>query len=142
METVTLYRPIGLKEFILIAATDFKSYPPRLSWQPIFYPVLNQAYAEQIAFEWNTHDEASGYCGIVTRFTIDKSFVAQYKPQNVGSTGHDELWVPAEDLAAFNQHIQGKIEVVKTFLGEKFVKPEEPILAEMIVSHNQEYHPL
>ncbi|SHM99839.1 ADP-ribosylation/crystallin J1 [Chitinophaga sp. CF418] len=137
METTTLYRPIGLKEFLLIAAADFKSFPPRLSWQPIFYPVLNQAYAEQIAFEWNTHDEASGFCGIVTRFRIDSAFVEKYEPQNVGSTGHDELWVPAEDLEAFNQHIQGKIEVVKAFLGEKFVKPEDPVLAEMIISNSQ-----
>ena len=139
METVTLYRPIGLKEFILIAATDFKSFPPRLSWQPIFYPVLNQAYAEQIAFEWNIHDEASGYCGIVTRFGISKSFIEKYEPQNVGGTNHDEPWVPAEELEGFNQHIQGKIEMVKTFLGEKFVRPEDPVLAEMIISKSQEH---
>ncbi|SDG77801.1 ADP-ribosylation/crystallin J1 [Chitinophaga filiformis] len=139
METVTLYRPIGLKEFILIAAADFKSFPPRLSWQPIFYPVLNQAYAEQIAFEWNIHDEASGYCGIVTRFSISKSFIEKYEPQNVGSTNHDELWIPAEELEVFNQHIQGKIEVVSTFLGEKFVTPEDPVLAEMIISNSREH---
>jgi hypothetical protein len=134
MKTITLYRPVGLKELVLIAAADFKGFPPRLSWQPIFYPVLNQAYAEQIAFEWNIHDEASGYCGIVTRFSISESSFRKYQPQNVGGTGHDELWVPAEELAAFNQNIQGKIEVVKTFLGEKFVKPEDPGLAEIIIS--------
>ncbi|UPK71197.1 ADP-ribosylation/crystallin J1 [Chitinophaga filiformis] len=139
METITLYRPTGLKEFMLIAAADFKSFPPRLSWQPIFYPVLNQAYAEQIAFEWNTHDEASGYCGIVTRFRVDSSFVEKYAPQNVGSIGHDELWIPAEDLKDFNRHIQGGIEIVSTFLGEQFVRPEDPVLAEMIISRRREY---
>lgn len=137
MKTVTLYRPVGLKELVLIAAADFKGFPPRLSWQPIFYPVLNQEYAEQIAFEWNTHDEASGYCGIVTRFSISESLFLKYEPQNVGSTNHDELWVPAEELAAFNQDIQGQIEVVKTFLGEKFVKPEDAVLAELIVRYSQ-----
>lgn len=136
MKTITLYRPTGLKELLLIAATDFKSFPPRLSWQPIFYPVLNQEYAEQIAFEWNIHDEASGYCGIVTRFQISESLFQKYEPQNVGGTNHDELWVPAEELEAFNQNIEGKIEIVKTFLGEKFVQPEDPVLAKLIIHYS------
>lgn len=136
MKTITLYRPTGLKELMLIAATDFKSFPPRLSWQPIFYPVLNQEYAEQIAFEWNTHDEASGYCGIVTQFKISESLFQKYEPQNVGGTNHDELWVPAEELETFNQHIHGKIEIVKTFLGEKYVTPEDPVLAKLIIHYS------
>lgn len=136
MKTVTLYRPTGLKELMLIAAADFKSFPPRLSWQPIFYPVLNQEYAEQIAFEWNTHDEASGYCGIVTKFRISESVFQKYEPQNVGGTNHDELWVPAEELETFNENIYGKIEIVKTFLGEKFVKPEDPVLADLIIRYS------
>ncbi len=141
MKTVTLYRPVGLKELILIAATGFKGFPPRLSWQPIFYPVLNQEYAEQIAFEWNTNDEASGYCGIVTRFSISEALFLKYEPQNVGGTGHDELWVPAEELEALNQDIQGGIEVVRAFPGEKFVRPEDAELAELIIHFSQE-HPL
>jgi hypothetical protein len=46
-----LYRPIGRKEYDLIKQSDFKEFPPRLNWQPIFYPVLNQEYAEKIAGE-------------------------------------------------------------------------------------------
>jgi len=57
--TTTLYRPVGLKELQLIIEFDYKKIPPRLEWQPIFYPVLNQEYAEQIAYKWNTGDEAS-----------------------------------------------------------------------------------
>lgn len=51
---MTLYRPIGEKELILIAESGFKAYPPRLEWQPIFYPVLNEKYACEIAEQWNT----------------------------------------------------------------------------------------
>ena len=58
-----MYRPVGLKELELIMASAFEAFPPRLEWQPIFYPVLNQAYAEQIALEWNTVDAFSGFCG-------------------------------------------------------------------------------
>ena len=28
---------------------------------------------------------------------------------------HQELWIPAEELKDFNQHIIGKIEVIKRF---------------------------
>ena len=44
MDTVTLYRPVGQKELDLIAAVGFAAFPPRLSWQPIFYPVLTEDY--------------------------------------------------------------------------------------------------
>lgn len=37
---MTLYRPVGLAELELIAAAGWRAYPPRLAWQPIFYPVL------------------------------------------------------------------------------------------------------
>lgn len=117
----------------MIAANDFKSFPPRLSWQPIFYPALNQQYAEQIAFEWNTKDKGSGYCGIITRFKISEALFQKYEVQNVGGEIHNELWIPAEELEAFNRDLQGKIEVLKTFLGEAYVAPEDAVLAKMIV---------
>jgi hypothetical protein len=48
-ETVTLFRPVGHKEWELIAQSGFSAFPPRLPEQPVFYPVLNEVYAEQIA---------------------------------------------------------------------------------------------
>lgn len=114
---------MGLIELELIADADWKAFPPRLEWQPIFYPVLNQAYAEQIASEWNTPDPFSGYCGIVTRFEIDEEFVSRYSVQNVGGAIHNELWVPAGELAEFNRHIKGTIEIVNAFFGKDFVLP-------------------
>jgi hypothetical protein len=50
---MVLYRPVGPKELALIAASDYTAFPPRLAEQPIFYPVLNFEYAEQIARDWN-----------------------------------------------------------------------------------------
>lgn len=52
-ETVTLYRPVGEKELDLIKESDYRKFPPRLAEQPIFYPVLNQEYATEIARDWN-----------------------------------------------------------------------------------------
>ncbi|MFY7963949.1 MAG: ADP-ribosylation/crystallin J1 [Chitinophagaceae bacterium] len=119
MKLTTLYRPVGQTELDLIAASGFKKFPPRLEWQPIFYPVLNQAYAEQIAFEWNTQDEFSGYVGYVTAFDLYDSFLQQYPIQNAGGEIHNELWVPAEELDTFNNNIIGDIRIVKTFIGEQ-----------------------
>jgi hypothetical protein len=48
-----LYRPVGLHELELIAASACRAFPPRLPHQPIFYPVLNLEYAEEIARGWN-----------------------------------------------------------------------------------------
>ena len=58
-----LYRPMGQAEYDLIAQTDFAQFPPRLPEQPIFYPVLNQQYAHEIAEKWNTRYADSGYKG-------------------------------------------------------------------------------
>jgi len=81
---------------------------------------MNQAYAEQIAFEWNTEDEFSGYTGHVTSFDLSEDYLQQFEIQNVGGDIHNELWVPAEQLAEFNDHIVGEIRLVKSFYGEKF----------------------
>ena len=50
---MVLYRPVNRAELDLIAVSNFKAFPPRLPEQPIFYPVLNESYAEQITVEWN-----------------------------------------------------------------------------------------
>ena len=113
--TVTLYRPVGQKEHDLIAALDWRGFPPRLDWQPIFYPVLNEEYAVQIARDWNTKDPASDHVGYVTRFAVNAEFLKQYQPQTVGSQVHRELWIPAEDLDAFNANIIGQIEIIHLF---------------------------
>ena len=111
-ETTTLYRPVGPKELALIEASGFRAFPPRLPEQPIFYPVLNEEYAIQIARDWNVR--ASG-AGFVTRFNVETDFLQRYQPQVVGAKVHAELWVPAEELAEFNRHIIGLIEITQTF---------------------------
>ena len=111
-DTVTMYRPVGTKELILIEESDFSAYPPRLPDQPIFYPVLNEGYARQIAKDWNSrlNDDKVGY---VTRFDVKKSVSDKYQPEIVGAREHEEIWVPAEELTAFNEAIVGKIRLLE-----------------------------
>ena len=118
--TTTLYRPVGLKELQLIIDSNYTKFPPRLEWQPIFYPVLNQEYAEQIAYKWNTGDEASGYCGIVLKFDLPTDYLKKYDIQNVGGFIHNELWIPAEELDEFNNQIIGHIKPIIAFSGTNF----------------------
>jgi hypothetical protein len=133
MNTVTLYRPVGLKELELISLSGWHAFPPRLEWQPIFYPVLNQAYAEQIARDWNTKDAFSGYCGVTTAFELKQSHFSEYDVQNVGGVMHNELWVPANRLGDFNKNIVGEIRVVSAFFGEGFVLPDLPGLSDSLM---------
>ncbi len=111
-ETVTLYRPTGPNELELVRESGFKAWPPRLPGQPIFYPAKNEAYAAQIAQDWNVKASGSGY---VTRFRVRAPFMARYRTETVGGSGHTQWWIPANDLPEPNSNIVGLIEVINEF---------------------------
>jgi hypothetical protein len=83
--TTVLYRPVGPEELRLIASNGYRAFPPRLPEQPIFYPVLNEAYATQIARDWNVKASGAGY---VTRFQLQTEFLKRYPIQIVGDATH------------------------------------------------------
>ncbi|WP_028066711.1 hypothetical protein [Solirubrobacter soli] len=113
--TTTLWRPVGQRELELIAESGWKRFPPRLTGQPIFYPVLNEEYATKIARDWNAKDAGSGRVGHVLRFEVEAEYLARFPPQRVGGAGIDELWFPAEQLEEFNDHIVGEIALTATY---------------------------
>jgi hypothetical protein len=115
LDTTTLFRPVGQKEFDLIRESGFIRFPDRSPEQPFFYPVLSEAYAVQIARNWNTKDSQSGFTGYVLRFRVRTEFLRGYEAQTVGSLEHREYWIPAEDLSSFNDNIVGRIETVSEF---------------------------
>lgn len=121
-DTIRLWRPVGLYELAKVIRADFRAYPPRLIEQPIFYPVLNQPYAEQIAREWNTRDSNSGYSGFVTRFDVRADVAGRYPRQIVGGKQHEELWVPAEEQAMLEAAFVGPIHIVEAWLGPQFAE--------------------
>jgi hypothetical protein len=43
--------------------------------QPIFYPVMNEEYAIQIARDWNVPASGSGF---VTRFELPAGYLAKF----------------------------------------------------------------
>jgi hypothetical protein len=120
-----LYRPVGLKELDLIVQTGWRAFPPRFEGQPIFYPVLSFTYAAQIAREWNT--KSHSFAGFVTRFEVEGRYARQFAVHIVGKRGlHEELWIPAEELATFNAHIVGKITVEAAYYGDRFEGEIDP----------------
>jgi len=112
--TTILYRPVGPKELQLIADSGYRDFPPRLREQPIFYPVLNEEYATQIAPYWNAKDPLKK-AGYVTEFHVKTAFLAKYEVRTVGGRIHQEYWIPAGELAEFNANIVGLIEAVSEF---------------------------
>ncbi|WP_202919179.1 SMI1/KNR4 family protein [Saccharothrix deserti] len=106
MDLVDLWRPTGQAELDLVAASQWRAWPPRLPDQPIFYPVANRWYATKIAREWNVPAEGVGF---VTRFSVRRDFLARYPVRQAGGREVLEHWVPAEDLDEFNANIVGTI---------------------------------
>jgi len=123
-EVSVLYRPVGKGELNLIEESGYRRFPPRLPHQPIFYPVLNEVYACEIAQTWNTKDEQSGFAGYVTKFHVKTAFIQQFAARQVGDAQHRELWIPAESLEEMNRNLVGKIEVIAEFFGPHTLKSQ------------------
>jgi hypothetical protein len=113
--TVTLFRPLGQKELDLITESGWRRFPPRLSSQPIFYPVLSEDYAVRIARDWNTKDPNSGCVGYVVSFQVDKDYADRLEPHEAGGRACVEYWIPAEQIDEFNNHIIGPIQLIHEF---------------------------
>jgi hypothetical protein len=120
-----LFRPVGLHELRLIANSGYRTFPPRLPDQPIFYPVLNFEYARQIAEGWNTKYNNPA-CGFITKFDVNDEYIKQFKVETVGARENVELWIPAENLEEFNANIIGKITIEAAYYGTGFVVEIDP----------------
>ena len=108
--SVTLYRPVGQSELDRVRESGWRAFPPRLVWQPIFYPVLDEAYADFVARDWNAKDPASGRVGHVLRFAVRTDLLSRYDVREAGGPEFREYWIPAADLPDFNAAIVGRIE--------------------------------
>jgi hypothetical protein len=126
---VEMFRPIGPRELDRIRELGFRAFPPRLHFQPIFYPVFDEGYARQIARDWNATKPETGYRGFVTRFRVRAEFIGRFDIQTVGGREHQELWIPADELDDFNSHIVGEIEVIAAYQGAPGALPTEVPIA-------------
>ena len=75
-------------------------------------PGTQPGVAAKIARDWNVKHSGAGY---VTRFEVLRSFLDQYEVHQAGGQTILEYWIPAEDLAALNASIVGRIEVTAEY---------------------------
>jgi hypothetical protein len=71
--------------------------------------VLTEEYAAQIARDWNTKDERSGFVGYVLRFQVRTEFLQKHDVHVVGSSAL------SDSLQELNANIFGEIEIVSEF---------------------------
>lgn len=117
MTTITLYQPVGLEEIQAIKASEWMALPPHDIEQPIFRPVTSEVLAAKLARDWNAA-HTTYRRGYVVRFEVLKGFLDAYENKVSGTLGHEEYWIPSEDLPLLNAAIQGRIAVVGTFAGD------------------------
>jgi len=113
---VTLYQPVGMEELVHIRASGWKMFPEHDPERPIFHPVASEEYAATQARTWNAA-HSTYRRGYVVRFCLPAAFLSHYQNKIAGAPGHEEYWIPAEDLSLLNAAIQGQIAVAGTFAG-------------------------
>jgi hypothetical protein len=116
-DMAVLFPPVGQLELDLIEASGWRAFPPRLDWQPIFYPALTEEYAAKIARDGNTKVAANGSVGYVLRFEADDDYLTGHQVHEVGGRACREYWIAAEQVDDFNRHIVGGIEVIAEYRG-------------------------
>jgi hypothetical protein len=89
--TTTLYRPVGQAELDLIRAGGFREFPPRLPEPPIFYPLLAEEHAIEIARDWNTKAEHSSFVGGGLRFEVRTGLLQSYDVHTRGKLGASRM---------------------------------------------------
>ena len=112
--TTRLFRPLDLPELKGICDSGYGRFPTRQTWQPIFYPVADLSYAEQIAYECHVN-ASSGYGGFVVQFDVEERYMDSFKlPRSTNAT-FQEFRIPAESLPELNRQLQGDIQLVSSF---------------------------
>ncbi|MEM6487227.1 MAG: ADP-ribosylation/crystallin J1 [Pseudomonadota bacterium] len=95
--------------------------------QPIFDPVTADACTETIARDRNATRPAPDDWGPVTCFALADAVAARYPVQPACGRAHAEHWIPAEDLAAVDDAIDGVIQPLAAWRGGAGVGLEEAL---------------
>jgi len=90
-DVATLFRPVGARELELIRQTGFTAFPPRLNGQPIFYPVLDEDYAAQIARDWNTRDHNHNMLDMSCVFAFALNFLLDTRSMKLAARGVENI---------------------------------------------------
>jgi hypothetical protein len=118
---ITLYRPVEIDELALIFDSGMRAIPlNRLDTRVFFVAMTDFSLASQLARDLsNTSELKAGY---VVSFTVDGDYASRFEFKLDGEQEPDfrVLWVPPKEQAAFNGHIEGRIEVDAAYFGDGF----------------------
>ena len=109
LERTILFHALGSDELELIKRSGWTQFPSRSREEPLFYPILTEEYATQVAKE--AYVEVDGV-GWVIKSAVSTDFVRKYDVQQIGASYQREYWIPAAELADLNRHLVGPIEVL------------------------------
>ncbi|RYD52190.1 MAG: ADP-ribosylation/crystallin J1 [Sphingobacteriales bacterium] len=108
----TLYHTVSESGLQALQTLRWRGLPPCA--EAAFYPALTRQFALETTRLWKLPEWGTGY---LTRFKISARYVRDFEVQSLSGEVYEELWVPTEELGAFNQHIVGKIEVLQVLHG-------------------------
>ena len=110
-----LYRPISAEEYAAVAENQFTGFPKRSGTQPIFTALLSQEGATQIARHMRVEKQKENSTVYVVSFLVEDAYIRQFPVQHTEDPERRALWIPAEEIDILNQHLIGKIRVLKQF---------------------------
>ena len=110
-----LYQSLTPAQFAAVIRSGWRQFSADSAEQKFFYPKCRLAYAEMIARMFNVAHYSAAY---VVQFRLPLCFLQRYQIQSIAYEEHQEYRIPTADLAAMNQHIVGRIEVVSAFWQE------------------------
>ena len=110
--TVTLYRPVGDREFGHIRDSGWRLFPPRFDGYPLFCALLDENYATESARDWTTKNGARVH---VLRFDVGQEFISGCHIRPAESSNYRQYLIPSTELADLNAHLIGPIEVIASF---------------------------
>ena len=107
----TLYKAVSEEELSTLEVLGFREWPPQRSDQDLFCPTASESYARELA----------GFIGAsqhkqmrLVRFHVTEDCLAEFMFQRSDDDDEDagEWLVPAQRVAALNQGMVGRIEVL------------------------------
>ena len=107
---VTLGRPAGPEDLVLVEASGWRRWPSRVFDQPISYPVLNDDHEIRVARDWSVKACDVGH---VTRFQVRRQHLEKYDVEQVDGQPILAYWIPAERLEELDHNILGNTEVLR-----------------------------
>jgi hypothetical protein len=105
VERIILFHAVGSDELELIKRSGWTQFPSRSREEPLFYPILTEEYATQVARE--AYVEVDGV-GWVTKCAVSTEFLRKYDVQEIGALYQREYWIPAAELADLNRHLASR----------------------------------